>query len=639
MVKRILVLSTVAVALLGSIHGSAGAAPSSAVRAELEHSRIREGEPVRLILRSHGDADGEVPDLAPLEQDFEILGTQQSQRLQITNGRAESSRDWIVTLMPKRKGPLQIPAIRTGDTVTEPLPLTVADAAPPPSRSDAPDVFVEAEVDESSPYVQGEVRYTVRVFDGVGMLEGSLDEPKAADLRVSPLGETRTYETRVNGRPYRVHERQYAVSPLRSGEIIIPGLTLEARVPGRQGRRGGDPFGSSLFEEMFGADPFAGFPGGGIDPSFMDGFFDRGQGVRVRSNPISLSVRARPGDASRGWFLPAREVELIESLAPEHPDFRVGEVVRRTVTLRALGASSEQLPRFEIPEVDGVRIYDEGSRDLSAPSDEGTVAVLERTVGIMPTRAGAVTLPAIEVEWFDVAAGEKRIASLPARTIDVRPAGGQAAARSAAVTAQAADPAAPAAAKASVAAAPQPAAPAPAAPAQDAKLAAAPDAAAAVPTPAGAPERGFAWPLVAPIAFVLGACLTALLARRSGSAAPLPAAATASGAATRRRLARELHRACDAGDARAARELLVRWSRATSLSGAALTPTALADRLRSSRLKAAVRDLDRAIYGRDGDAWRGTELWQAFREASRSDDPKAEERSGLRALYPDLTGA
>jgi hypothetical protein len=70
-----------------------------------------------------------------------------------------------------------------------------------------------------------------------------------------------------------------------------------------------------------------------------------------------------------------------------------------------------------------------------------------------------------------------------------------------------------------------------------------------------------------------------------------------------------------------------------------LTPTALADRLRSSRLKAAVRDLDRAIYGRDGDAWRGTELWQAFREASRSDDPKAEERSGLRALYPDLTGA
>jgi hypothetical protein len=82
-----------AVAALALLAGAAAAAPGSELRAELEHSEVREGEPVRLVLRHEGDLDTEAPDLAPLERDFEIVGTQQSQRLQITNGRAEASRD------------------------------------------------------------------------------------------------------------------------------------------------------------------------------------------------------------------------------------------------------------------------------------------------------------------------------------------------------------------------------------------------------------------------------------------------------------------------------------------------------------------------------------------------------------------
>jgi hypothetical protein len=612
MVKRILVHSTAAVALLALIGSVASAASAPQLRAQLEHSQVREGEPVRLVLRTQGDVE-EAPDLTPLEQDFEILGTQQSQRLQIVNGRAESSRDWIVTLMPRHTGTLSVPAIRAGGATTEPLELTVADAAAGPSRADSPNLFVEAEVDETSPVVQGEVRYTVRVFDGVGMLEGSLGEPSGEALRVSPLGETRTYETTVNGRPYRVHERQYGISPLRSGDVTIPALTLEARLRAPQGRRG-DPFGGSLFEEMFGEDPFAGFPGGGSDSSFLDDFFGGGRSVRVRSNPISLSVRARPGDAGDEWFLPARKVELVESFSPAHPTFQVGEVVRRTVTLRALGASSEQLPRFEMPEVEGVRVYDEGSRDGSAPSDEGTVSILERTVGILPTRAGAVTLPAIEVKWFDVEAGETRTATLPARTIEVSPAVGQPAAETAK---------APAAAPA---------------PAPVAAAAEAPAAAAAAPAVSDAADHTWIWALAVLAAFGAGAGATILFARRrraSAVAAGEPAAGTES---SPRKTARELRRACDAGDPRAAREALVRWARASFPGSTPIAPSAVAERLGSARLGAALRDLDRAIYAPDGGRWSGADLWQAFREASRTGEV-ASDAPELRTLYPDLTRA
>jgi hypothetical protein len=529
---------------LPSNPGAAGSHTSGALRAELDHAQAREGEPVRLILRQSGAAAA--PDLSPLEADFEIVGTQQSQRFEVVNGRAASSHDWIVTLLPRRKGTIEIPAIRAGDATSAPLQLVVSDAPPPPSRADAPDLFVEAEVDQPSPYVQGEVRYTARVFDAVGMLEGSLTEPTATDLRVTPLGEAKTYETTVNGRPYRVHEREYAMSPLKSGEIAIPSLTLEARLPETRGRAR-DSRSGSVFAEMFGEDLDAGFPGGGFAQPFFGGFFDRGQVVRVRSNPVSLAVQARPGGTETGWFLPARKVELVETFAPANPTFRVGEVVRRTVALRALGAASEQLPRFEIPAVSGVRVYDEGSRDGSAPSADGTVSIFERTVGILPTKAGAVELPAIQVEWFDVAAREKRVATLPARTIEIQPGLGEAteATAPAAKTATAAATSQTTVAEAAAATAAQPTT--------------------AVAAPPASERSPWLIPGIAGLALAAGIGAAFALRRRSfPRAAATEGAASAATPGTPRRLAREIRAACDRRDARAAREALVRWAKASS---------------------------------------------------------------------------
>jgi hypothetical protein len=602
--------------------GSNGTRSGSALHAQLEHERAREGEPVRLVLRQSGGTGA--PDLSPLEADFEILGTQQSQRFEVVNGRAASSHDWIVTLLPRRKGTIEIPAIRAGDATSAPLQLVVSDAPPPPGRGDTPDLFVEAEVDQTQPYVQGELRYTARVFDGIGMLEGSLTEPTAADLRITPLGEAKTYETTVNGRPYRVHEREYAMSPQKSGEVEIPALTLEARLPERRGR-GHDRLSGSPFDEMF-EDLDAGFPGGGFASPFFDRFLARGEVVRVRSNPISLAVQARPGDAQTGWVLPARKVELDESFSPANPTFRVGEAVQRTVALRALGAASEQLPRFEIPGVDGVRVYDEGSRDGSAPSPDGTISILERTVGIVPTKSGALELPAIQVERFDVDAKEKRVAMLPARTIDVRPAIGEAPAEAAAPAPHEA-PAAGSTQKRIAPAAPQ---------AEAATTGPSPEAVAAHPTPT--PWSPWLVAGIAALTFAAGLGAAWTIRRRSQPVSlPADGASGTAATGTKRQLAREVRSACDRGDARAAREALIRWARLAwpGTGNRAIPPQEIARRLGSAQLGSALTELDRAIYAPAGAEWRGAELWQAFRAASHAEEPANDRVDGLRPLYPE----
>lgn len=582
----------------------ASSAWASGLPARLGHTTVREGERVQLQLRLPADGSMVAPDLSPLEEDFEILGTQQSHRLSIVNGRREASVDWTVTLLPRATGDVVVPAIHAGPLSSEPLRLRVAEAGPPPSRADAPDLFVESSVDRDAPYVQGEVRYSVKVYDGIGIRGGGLSEPHVENARVTPMGEGRTYEETVHGRRYRVHERAYSITPQTSGALVVPPVVLEARIDDPDARR------RSPFDEFFGgSDPFAGMLGrSGFGSSLLDDVFNPGRKVRVRSNPVELDVRARPDAADEGWFLPARHVELAETFEPATPSFRVGEAVKRTVVLRALGASAEQLPAFEIPSVSGVRQYDEGSRDGSLPTDDGIVSVREQTVALVPSQPGRVTLPAVEVSWWDAEAEEGRTASLPAREIEILPAAGTAA---------------PAARPAEAPAAAVTTAPADATP----------------PLPAQASgmdsidDHGLL--VGAVVALVLAAGGGFALARRGTPSATTPGEGAAPPTAPA--LRKSLRAACDANDAAAVRDALVRWSRASFGVGAPGNPRTIARALGHPGFEEEAAKLDRSLYAPGADAFTGASFWRAFEAARRSSvraDSPARGEGVLPELYP-----
>lgn len=574
-------------------------ASAAGLQARLGHTVVREGERVQMQLRAPADGSMAQPDFSPLQEDFEILGTQQGQRLSIVNGRREASIDWTVTLLPRTTGEIVVPAIHAGSLSSEPLRLRVTEAGPPPSRADAPDLFVESTVDEMSPYVQGEVRYSVKVYDGIGIRGGGLTEPRAENARITPIGEGRTYEETVNGRRYAVHEREYAVTPQTSGTMVIAPVTLDARIDDPNARRGGSPF-----DDFFGGrDPFAGMLGrSGFGSSLFYEMFNPGRQVRVRSNAIQIEVQARPDGATDGWFLPAKHVELSESFQPANPSFRVGEAVKRTVTLHALGASAEQLPAFRIPSAAGVRQYDEGSRDGTLPTDDGTVSVREQTVALVPSAAGAVVLPAVEVEWWDAQTETKRTAKLPERTIEVLPAVG---------TAEVAP--------APVAASPQMSAP----PEQDAI----PSEVSVAPT--GANDH---WLPVAALLAALAAAGggIALATRRRSD--PLASAATAPRTSD---LVKEIRAACTAGNPAETRDALIRWARAEYGVGAPGNPRMIARALGCPDFENEAAKLDRSLYAPGADPFDGASFWTRFRAArGRAEKQESPSPAVLPELYP-----
>jgi hypothetical protein len=517
----------------------------AAVTVQVDRSTVQITDSIRVVFETDQDVSSR-PDFSVLDADFDVLGTSQSTNVNIINGQMRRSSSWTVDLMSKHEGVLTIPAIVVGKEFSEPVTITVKPTATGPGGLPAGDIFLEVSVDTKTPYVQGQVIYTVRLLRAVQIANASLTEPKVTggDVVIERLGDDVAYETQRGERTMAVVERRYALFAQSSGKIVIEPLLFEGRVTrGRQ----------SAFE------PFA-----------------RGNVVRVRSEPVELEALPVPSDFSGRVWLPAHQVFLIESWSDNNQAFRVGEPVTRTLTLRANGLGSSQLPEIGATVPDGVKQYPDQPLLENRIDDAGLVAIRQEKVALIPSGAGTFILPEVEIPWWNTRTDQLEYARLPARPIDVLPAAGK-----------------------PVGTEPQPDAPA--------VIAGEPQAA-----PAAGRYTLNRWAWLS-IGLALGWLATTLLwlwnHRRR---APVRAAAPPS----EKSLVKALGKACAANDAHAAKDALLAWA-GRQWPGSQLRSLGdLAARI-DGDLQVKTHRLSQCLYGESTSEWDGAPLWQAFNARQR----------------------
>lgn len=352
-------------------------------RALLDRDTIFIGETVLLTIETDAGVQGETPDVGQLTRDFDILDSRSSQQVEVIDNQRRERHQWLFELAPKRVGDLTIPALSIGPRLsTRALNLTVLPGPDDQHSSDT--VFIETRAEPRNPYVHSQVRYSERIFLATGLRDNALSrDAPIENAVVQPLGDFREYVARRNGRNYRVYERSFALLPERSGELVLPGLTL-------RGRR--------------------------VDNSSS---LSRGRLIETRSEPITLNVRPQPDDYSGVHWLPSPELELSEQWSSE--EFRVGEPVTRTVHLNARGLDAAQLPELTAPELDWARIYPDQPETETRHNGNWLESRWEQRQALVPNAAGEFTLPALRLVWWDTEAERERIAELPARTITVLP--------------------------------------------------------------------------------------------------------------------------------------------------------------------------------------------------------------------------
>lgn len=259
------------------------------------------------------------------------------------------------------------------------LPALAAEVARP--------VFVEAEVDRDAPWVQSQVTYTLRAWQGSDLRELSIHGPQARLAEVRTLGPVTVREAERGGRRYRVHEQRFAVLAFASGNLELDGAHLAGRPPGAT------------------------------------------QSIRVDAPPITLRVRAAPAAAAAGW-LPATKVLLTETWpAATAPATRDTAILRR-IRIAAHGVEAAQLPELRL-DIPGARVLALSPRLENGVDGGQIIGVREQEFQILPLGDGPLTAPAIELPWWNVGADSTAIARLPARTLAVSPAGRSAGAREA----------------------------------------------------------------------------------------------------------------------------------------------------------------------------------------------------------------
>ncbi|WP_077045458.1 BatD family protein [Pseudomonas sp. KK4] len=521
--------------------------------ASVDRTRLNSGETIELTLESNDVTQFGKPDLTPLEPLFEVRGTRQVNQLNTLNGDNRATTRWIVTLLPLHNGTVVIPPLKLGEVESQPITVQVVESETQDNPDKLAPVFIDASLDQTSVYVQAQAILTLRIYHSVSLYDDSSLPPlQVPDARIEQLGDSRAYEKDINGVRHGVIEMRYAIYPQHSGELIIPGQIFNAALVDAQ------PTPDSTVQTP-----------------------KSGKLMRVSSGELLLTVKAKPitYPADLPW-LPARNLTLSESWNPEPEHVQVGDSLTRSLTVKAEGLASAQLPPLPGTEVGGLRRYPDQPVLGNQNSDRGLIGSREDREALVPSRSGSIELPSVDVVWWNTFEDHLEHSSLPARTLQV---------------------------------------------ANNPSL--------MVDTPAGSSplnatadsEALWRWKLTS----LILACTTllgfGLWWRARWQPAILRAAQT--GPSTRTVLD-ELKRACQANDPHATRQALDAWARQQ--------PETLADMAaRFVPLSDALDGLNGALYSETGQHWQGEELWRVIRTipiAERVQDPVSD--SGLPPLYP-----
>jgi hypothetical protein len=335
-------------------------------------------------------AQPELPDLSA----FEVYSRGSSRQFTSVNGRATTSVTYTYVLIPKRTGTFTIGAATVeldGRTYqSQPFQVKVLEASAEPQESR--DLFTRASVSTTRPYVGQQVIYTWRFYRRVRVGDARLEPQDFQGMLIEDLGEVREYQTTVNGQQYFVSEIRKAIFPQEPGSLEVPGSRLTCQVAVRSARRG-------LLGEFLGAS----------------------ETKVLRTRPIELDVQPLPPTPA-GFSGLVGSFDLDASISKT--ELAVGESA--TLEVKISGDGNPQLiAEPELDELSGFKTY--ADKPSSAVNRSGSKLRGSKTfkTALVPLVPGELTVPGMELVYFDPESGSYRTDRTDDIVLQVKPSEGE----------------------------------------------------------------------------------------------------------------------------------------------------------------------------------------------------------------------
>lgn len=315
----------------------------------------------------------------PTLDGFAVVGSSQSSQFSLINGKMSSQVNFTYRLQPIRSGTLTIPAIPMqmgGKTYqTEPVTIEVTQGAAPepqqpggeapadvatPGELSGQDLYVEAEVDNPTPFVGEQVVYTFRLYQGINFFnQPRLEWPEFTNFIGYDITPNTQYNQTVAGRDYLVTEVRRALFPTTQGQVsITPAMLI---IPGD--------------------------------------FFN--QGFELKTNAVDVNVHPLPDNAPAGFNGAVGKFAIEAWVDPIKG--RVNEPVTLFVRVSGTGNVNTVPDPTDVDEenLPGWRMYDpQITTDTGQQNGivQGT-KTFERL--LVPKTEGTLNIPAFELVFFD----------------------------------------------------------------------------------------------------------------------------------------------------------------------------------------------------------------------------------------------
>lgn len=341
------------------------------------------------------------PDMNEVSHYFRVSGQQMQQLASVVNGQLTQSYQLVFNVRPLKVGKVTLNNLMLNGQKLNPVTLDVVEGAASFTGANAGSVKLQAVPDKKQVYEGDSFIYKLVLYDASQIIDGQLLPPRIPDADIRPLGQDKVYRGVKDGKTVEIVERSFLVTPKSAGTLTLDPAVFEgtSRESLKARRSPADLFDMGIL---------------------FDGLANFGAPVSAHSDAVTVRVLQKPA-SWQGWWLPSSSVTLTQSF--KMPDkIVVGQPIERTLTLRAAGVGGEKLPELAQPVSDGFKVYPSVPQRRTDESADGIAGYEELTVVLIPTKSGQLTIPSIEVPWFDIKTSQRQVAKVPARTLNVAPA-------------------------------------------------------------------------------------------------------------------------------------------------------------------------------------------------------------------------
>ena len=244
--------------------------------------------------------------------------------------------------------------------------------------------FATMRVNTQHVYKQQPIRASITIYTSTWFTDspdlGTIHVPNSFVL---PFKRTQSGIQYVNNKQYATLEFFYLIFPYESGEITIPELSISISTP---------PEGDYI-----------------------------GVKRNLKTKPINLLVKEEPEGFSGVEWLVAKNVSISDKWNKALNDVKVGEVIERTITIRATGTLPAFIPTSVLKEENWAGIYPRQAQLKDTRTNKDANGVRIEKYRYLLEKEGTFTIEPITVVWWNAYLNKQYSRSSKKLTITVKP--------------------------------------------------------------------------------------------------------------------------------------------------------------------------------------------------------------------------